>query len=304
MNKPISPTLYYKQAENAPTSPTEVVLSNKLVFPPDLLIGSGVAVFGVPGAGKTNVGALLLEQFGKFYLPMAVFDIEHEYVSLASHLPRCIVATPDNCPSGRDILDYGLQVVYDLQEWEPESAAHLICSTIDDMMQWSEQRPTSDRVPAIVFVDEASYWVPERNGSHLEKETFKLLRDTFSQLGSRGRKRGLTPIVLNQRISTLSKSILGYVQCYILMKQSLDVDLKRYLEYVHSNLADREMKDRIAHFGKGRAIVKLPNGRQANTVFHQRQSQHVSHTPVAQAAINKYAAMPFNPTMTFIPTGN
>jgi len=300
--KSTSNVLYYKQANKSSLVDMQVKLSDTLTFSPDLLIGSGVAAFGVPGAGKTNVGALLLEQLGKFYIPMAVFDVEHEYTSLPNVLPRCIIATPQNCPTGKMILDHGLQVVFDLQAWpDPETQAELICTTIAGMMQWADERPTSERVPAVIFVDEASYWLPERRGTYLEKETFKLLLDTFGQLGSRGRKRGLTPILLNQRISTLSKSILGYIQCYILMKQSLDTDLERYLEYIHGDLTARQIKTRVAAFKMGRAIVKLPDGRQITTTFHERTSEHVSHTPTVESAMNKYAAMPFDASM-FQPT--
>lgn len=38
-------------------------------------------------------------------------------------------------------------------------------------------------------------------------------------------------------------------------------------------------------FEPGRAIIVLPNGQQIKTTFHQRESQHTSHTPTVSAAL-------------------
>jgi hypothetical protein len=274
-------------------------LADNLHVDIDTLLGEAIVGFGLPGSGKTNACALLAEQFGQYFIPQAIFDKEGDYTSLADVLPRGIVATATNYPSGYDILEYGLQVVYDLSTWEsPEDAARLMIRVVGELMVSAEGRPPSARVPALVLLDEASYWLPEKRSQHLEEETFKQLRHIFTELASRGRKRGLAPALFAQRISELAKAVLT-PGIYILMRQTLDTDLKRYMEYVTSTLPAKQIKSRIASFGPGRAIVKLPGGKQHMVTFYERQSEHVSHTPKSQAALEHYASLPFNPDMQF-----
>ena len=84
------------------------------------------------------------------------------------------------------------------------------------------------------------------------------------------------------------------------MRATQDNDLDRYLSYLQrGDLTPQEIKARIAAFKTGQAIITLPGGAQRTVRFHQRQSEHISHTPKVQAALNKYAHMPFNAAMRF-----
>lgn len=272
-----------------------LILSDSLHIPVNDIVGQQIAVFGIPGSGKTNFGALFCEQLSPFLVPMAIFDREGDLLSLVDVMPRGVLATADNCPSGHDILNQGLQVVYDLASWGSDSmAADLIVSIVGGLIEWANKH--KNRVPCLIMLDEANYWLPERRGGvALDKETYKQLHDAFTNVSSTGRKRGLTPCYLCPRISDLSKSVLS-PGVGVFMKATLDTDLSRYLEYVSSaDLTASQLKRRIAAFGRGRAIVTLPGGRQRTVSFHSRVSEHISHTPGVEAALDRYSTMPVPP---------
>ena len=43
------------------------------------LVGRGIAVLGITGAGKTNTAAVLIEELLSNDLPLTIVDIEGEY---------------------------------------------------------------------------------------------------------------------------------------------------------------------------------------------------------------------------------
>jgi len=281
-----------------------VTLSSDFSVELDTLLTQRMVGFGLPGSGKTNLVALLAEQIGQYFIPMVVFCYEGDFLSLVPVLPRGVLATADNCPTGRDILQYGLQVVVDLTSWTTtDTAAQAMCDLLMQLMTYADSWPASERVPCPVFLDEAHKWLPERRGTFLSDEMYKLLQDRFSDLGSRGRKRGLMPALFAQRISLLNKAVM-FPGVYFLLQQTMHADLAMYLEYISPltltdiPLSEKQAKAFIAAFPRGRAVVKLPNGVQKTISLNARKSEHLSHTPTAQAAINRYADMPL-PTLSF-----
>lgn len=261
-------------------------------FQPDIdtVIAEGVIAFGVKGSGKSNLLALFAEQIGRFLLPQIIFDTEREYQSLLHLLPRGVLATASRCPNGADILHKGLQVIVDLHSWQSdETAALAMCQLIDELFAATVALAPSERVPCVVHLDEAAYWLPQEAVTYLSKETRKMVADGFHKLATRGRKQGLTPFLYTQSISEVTKSAIRQAGVKVLMRQTLDIDLSRYCQYIQG--ATSKTKKAIAAFPSGRAIVLLPDGSQHKVQFHQRQSEHVSQTPQAQTALVKFATM-------------
>src|SRR5437762_2720864 len=98
-------------------SDTDVmVLGDTLRIHPDVLIGNGNGIFGsgVQGSGKTSIMVRLLEQASRFHVPMVVFDREGDILSAAGLFPRGVIGTYSSCPTAKDVINGGLQVVYDL----------------------------------------------------------------------------------------------------------------------------------------------------------------------------------------------
>src|SRR6266566_3698727 len=230
----------------------------------DLLTAEGLIAFGVKGSGKSNLLALLL--------------------------PHGVLATAQRCPSGYDIIHKGLQVILDLHSWQSDEAAGLaLCQLLDELFTATNAIAPRDRVPCAIHLDEAGYWLPQEAVSYLSKETRKSLADAFHKLASRGRKQGLTPLLYTQSISEVAKSAIRQAGIKVLMRQTLDVDLTRYCQYIQG--ATPRTKKAIQAYPSGKAIVILPDGSQQRLQFHERESEHKGHTPQAQAALVKFAAL-------------
>jgi len=272
-----------------------ITLSPKLQLNVNDIIGQQLAAFGMPGFGKTNAAVLTCEQIGQYCVPMAIFDKEGDWLSMAGVLPRGMIATRDNCPTGRDILNRGLQVIYDLSTWDSlTSAADMIVGVVNELMSWASARPSHERVPCLIVLDEAHTFLPEKRSATLPKQTYMDLFDAFQAVGSTGRKRGLTPFFVSPKISELNKGVL-YPGLMYFFRATLHTDVARYTEYIHTNdLTPQGLKKLISNLPKGKAIVKLPSGGNTSVKFDKRQSEHTSHTPTVLAALNRYAAMPFD----------
>jgi hypothetical protein len=125
------------------------------------------------------------------------------------------------------------------------------------------------------------------------------MAEAFHLVATTGRKRGLTPVLFTQKISEINKLVLS-PGTYIILRQVVHTDLKRCLDYVErqdifSYMTERQICHFISSLQPGRAIVKLADGRQVIVQFYERESQHISHTPTTQAALNRYGHLPFQP---------
>jgi hypothetical protein len=123
--------------------------------------------------------------------------------------------------------------------------------------------------------------------------------DAFHNVATTGRKRGLTPVLFTQKIGEINKLVLS-PGTYIMLKQVVHNDLKRYLDYIEredifSYMTERQICQFVSSLQPGRAIVKLANSEQKIIQFYERESVHTSHTPQVQAALNRYGNLPFQP---------
>jgi hypothetical protein len=188
----------------------------------DMLVAEGLIAFGIKGSGKSNLVARTAEQLGRFFLPQIILDTEREYHSLVNALPHGIIATANRCPSGYDILHRGLQVVLDLRSWETDEAAALaIVQLVNELFTVANAQAAQDRVPCVIHLDEAAYWIPQESVPYLSKGTRQAMTDAFHRLASRGRKLGLVPFLYTQSISEVGKQSIRQAGIKILMRQTL-----------------------------------------------------------------------------------
>ena len=287
----------------APAPDTNVmVLADNLRVHPDVLIGNGNGIFasGVQGSGKTGIMARILEQASQFHVPMMVFDREGDLLSASALMPRGVIGTYDNCPSARDIIKGGLQVIYDLSTWDSmDERGEFIAYMVNSLYKVVDSLPVSHRTPCLIGLDEASLFLPQRRGETFSVDTYKGMADAFHNVAITGRKRGLTPVLFTQKISEINKMVLS-PGTYIMQKQLVHTDLKRYLDYIERTdifqyMTDRQICQFVSSLQPGRAIVKLADGQQQICQFYPRESVHLSHTPTTQAALNRYANLSFQP---------
>ncbi len=267
------------------------------------LVGLGVVCYGIKGSGKTNFGALLAEQFGQFYIPLVIFDKEGDYTSLVDVLPHGYIAGAPEASRkykpeqflavdmgvaediGEAILESGYQVVFDLRSYPDDIARARIMSTVvQSLMRHAESVPNADRVPCLAFTDEASHWFPQdRSMSFLPTLVQTELLRTFIEMSNTGRKRGIIPAWFDQRPANFDKRLAAESDIYVYMRQRQDVDLKRYANAIGIDLALQAKT-----FEDGEGVVSLPKGEPFLTMFNERKSKHISHTPRAEAAIKRF----------------
>jgi hypothetical protein len=279
-----------------------MVLADNLRIQPDILIGNGNGIFGsgVQGSGKTGILVRILEQASLFHVPMIIFDREGDILPAVEKFPRGIIGTYSSCPNARDIIQGGLQVIYDLSSWPTMDERGLfIAHMVNSLYKVVDALPVSHRTPCLIALDEAALFLPQRRSEIFSVEVYKAMADAFHNVATTGRKRGLTPVLFTQKISEVLKICLS-PGTYIMGKQVVHTDLKRYLDYlertdIFSYMTERQICQFISSLQPGRAIVKLANGEQVIAQFYERESVHTSHTPQVQAALNRYANLSFKP---------
>lgn len=286
--------------QTSPINQDIMILADNLRVHPDVLIGNGNGIFisGSQGSGKTSILVRILEQASQFHVPMVIFDREGDILPAAEKFARGIVGTYDNCPTARNVVQSGLQVVYDLSTWETmDDRGEFISYMVNSLYKVVDGLPISHRTPCLVVLDEAALFLPQRRGEIFSVDTYKAMADTFHNVATTGRKRGLTPILATQKISEISKLVLS-PGTYVMAKQTVHTDLKRYLDYIERQdifqyMTDRQICQFVSSLQPGRAIVKLANSEQKIVQFYERESIHLSHTPTTQAALNRYANLSF-----------
>jgi hypothetical protein len=180
-----------------------------------------------------------------------------------------------------------------------DERGEFIAHMVNSLYKVVDGLPVSHRTPCLIGLDEAALFLPQRRGDVFSVEVYKAMLDAFHNVATTGRKRGLTPVLFTQKISEVNKLVLS-PGTYIMLRQVVHVDQKRYLDYIErqdifSFMGERQICQFISSLTPGRAIVKLANGEQLLVQFYARESVHTSHTPQVIAALNRYSHLQFKP---------
>lgn len=276
----------------------------------DDILGHAIFGVGMRGSGKSNLAALLIEEIGQHHIPMLICDPEEEYVTLPSVLQKqCVIGgpstwgekwqyrdlywevTPENAEEvGYLILDEGWQVVLQIGAYETrELAASIMVSVIKGMFAWADDHDPRKRVPCLIFLDEAQYFLPQNESvSPIAKEEANSLLKTFMDVNARGRKRGLTPAIFTQRIAQVRKEVIAGSEIYFLGRQTMDNDVNRYIDIVGKGKLDPSL---VQTLPQGDFAV-FEGGEVFITHMNERKSEHRSNTPKHAQAIERYANRP------------
>jgi hypothetical protein len=277
----------------------------------DSVLSKRIALFGIPGSGKSNALTVFCEELGKLPVydqaqkrwvevgaPFILADTEGEYDALCSrrYLMRPFYAhaenvTPENAfDFGQQVPEQGLQVVLNLQSYADDNTAALVMiGLIGGLRAWAEaQESSDDRVSCMFILDEVAIWLPQNQGeSILSKEkddTGKTLLNYlhqafFGTVVRRGRKRGIGFLFAGQRIAEVDKRC---IQCdwSILFQQTAENDIERYASLGVPKVIPPAL-------GKGEAFV-IHEGRGRVHQFRRRVVPDHSQTP-GLASLHKYA---------------
>lgn len=278
----------------------DVETRQRFDIPIDYVLGKGVILAGTQGAGKSNTLARIAEQVGKSQMPQIIFDMKREYSSLLDVVPNGIVAghagashelpsrfyelTEQNAAQfARDVMEQGYQAVVDIpsyltQEDGWNTCAHIITAVLNGLMQWSIAQPAHDRLPCLLSFDEAHIWFPERfeMKSLFDQATLAKLNQAAFSIVNMGRSYGYTLLFATQRIANIAKWTIANSQIKVVMRHTLDIDIKRCREEVGSEIAEQHD---IKSLADGYGIVVGLTREPVLVHFDTRASRHDSHTP-------------------------
>jgi len=258
-------------------------------------LATGVLCVAMPGGGKTVTIASFLEQYIKlFHLAVLAFDLEGDLTSIVHSglCPRGMVAGPNDIPSMAYVVKHRVQLVVDLQQCRKpgeefinyDLAGQLIARTVKELLnaQAAIKSAGQEPLPCLLALDETQLWTPQNPPSYLDGKTYKDLLDTLTIVATRGRKYGVVPFLAAQRIAKVHKDIIAGCETRIFGKTDLDVDIKRYREYVSPEVISDQG---IRQLCKGRMVVCM-GGRRLIVQFNDRKSKHTSHSPSLTGALN------------------
>ena len=298
-------------AETAPVDPLSVQLASDLALPLREIAGKAIFIVGMRRSGKTTLGVRIAEELAGHYLPLLWPDLEGDCLSMVDMLPRGKVAghpssydptsalayafepvTVDNAHLlGFTILQEGWQVVLDLASYQSvEEACQVTVQVIGGLFTWANTHPGL-QVPCLVALDEAQRFLPERLSDSIiqDKSVLEALLKAYMDIIAVGGKRGISPLILTQRFAQVNKKIMAQSELFFILRQTMDKDLERCMEFVKKRTATEEQ---ISQFQQGEGVYIGSGGEQFVTRFFKRHSDGSrSHTPQAEAA-RRYADMP------------
>ena len=180
-----------------------------------------------------------------------------------------------------------------------ETRGSFIARMVTSLYNVVDALPMAHRTPCLIGLDEAALFLPQRRGEAFSVDVYKAMAEAFHLVATTGRKRGLTPVLFTQKISEVNKLVLS-PGTYVMLRQVVHTDLKRYLDYIErqdifSYMSERQICHFISGLQPGRAIVRLSTGEQKIVQFYERESQHISHTPQVEAALKRYSNLQFKP---------
>lgn len=292
-------------------TPDAVQLAPDLALPLGEIAGKAIFIVGMRRSGKTTLGVRIAEELAGHYIPLFWPDLEGDCLSMVDMLPRGKVAGhPDTYDPrgelayafepvtvesayllGYTILEEGWQVVLDMGSYQSvEEACQVIVNAIAGLFAWANEHPGL-KVPSLVALDEAQRFLPERLSDSIiqDKAVLEALLKTYMDIIAVGGKRGISPLILTQRFAQVNKKIMAQSELFFILRQTMDKDLERCMEFVKRRTATEEQ---ISQFQQGEGVYIGLGGEQFVTRFFKRHSDGSrSHTPQAEAA-HRYAEMP------------
>lgn len=257
-------------------------------------LGTMSLLCGIRRSGKSNLLAVLVEELGRYGVPVVIFDTEDEYGSLASkkYVPNPVHAgdpgirrespNKDNYVDvdiegayafGQAVLDHRLQAIINLKSWQDDDAAIIMSEIITGMNEWEEARENEDRLPVMVFLDEAQKWLPQNlRDSWLTRDNQGLLHHAFFDIVvARGGKRGFGLVCATQRYSQLNKNVLQS-QWKFLFKQTELIDVDNYRKQGLD-------PDEVTALRQGECFIFSPLVIGFKAIIRKRHSPHLANTP-------------------------
>lgn len=239
-------------------------ISQGLRIPQEYVTQTG-ALLAVRGAGKTNAGRVLAEEFFNAGLPFVAIDPVGSWYGLRSGrdgsalggLPIFIFGgdhgdVPLTRGSGELVADLvveqRLTCVVDLSSFEDESdKKHFL-------LKFARRLYQKNRDPLHLFLEEADDYIPQKpmkDELHLKRAWENIVR--------RGRGRGIGLTIITQRSAVVNKDVLTQVENLFVLRTTGPQDIAAIEGWVKYHKVDQGMLESLSGLDDGEAWVWSPH---------------------------------------------
>ena len=252
----------------------QIDTTNTLKLEANDLVGQRIAILGISGSGKTNTAAVIIEEELTNGIPLSIVDVEGEYWGLKERYDVLVVGSGANvdidvAPAGAAAVAefaarHRLTVVLDLSSFKIDEAFDFLLAYCEKLWEVT----SALRQPYGLVVEEASEFIPQSSSTPL--------KNILKTIASRGRKKGLSLVVVNQRATTLEKNVLTQATLLFLHRVTYPSDIKVYQDIIP--LPARQVEEMVYALGPGQAIALWKH--EVKTVqIRLRHTFHAGATP-------------------------
>lgn len=240
----------------------------------DSVIGKSIAILGIRGSGKTNTAAVIIEELLKYNFPVAIIDIDGEYWGLKEKYEILVVGKGNNVDIELDVIhseaiakffvEKGIPVILDFSNFLMNEIYQFLVNFFKVVWELSGKL----RKPSLIVIEEAHEFIPQ--GIKTE------LKEYIARVALRGRKRGISLLIISQRSAKVDKDTLTQCEILFLHKVIHPVDLNVYKALLP--LPSRDVEGLVSELQVGESIFY--NGKIIQKVrIRKRYTYHAGYTP-------------------------
>lgn len=184
------------------------------------LLTSGLYLQGNSGSGKSGLIRRILEQsFG--LVQQIILDAEGDYSTLRAGFDYAPVSAHVETAESLALKIYEAKVtvIVDMSDLDLPAQQEYVRIFVGAQLLHARRLKPEQRHHALVVLDELQLFAPEQTSA----ESTSVMVD----LGHRGRRLGLHPILATQRLSSVKKDAVSEIPNKLFGRTALDVDQKR-----------------------------------------------------------------------------
>lgn len=190
------------------------------------LVEGRCLVQGFSGAGKSKTLRRIIE-LAHTFTTMVILDIEGEFSNLADHIGAVSVRAADVTAEGLTAValrtrEHRIPLHLDLTDLEPDTRIAKASAFLSGLLSCAREHWKNT---IMVVIDEAHLLAPQVAATSRDADLRRLGVATLTDLCSRGRKRGICPVIATQRLAKLAASVRSELQNVLIGMNVLDRDI-------------------------------------------------------------------------------
>ena len=188
---------------------------------------------GITGSGKSNSAVVIAEELLKAKVRLLIFDTDKgEYTPLKDFFPYIkIIKNSSQTDIIENLTDGGIPHIIDMSGWSGRAERlDYMVEVLEPLYENLKQRKEAgEPIPVVIFLEEASVLIPARHkGYGTARTSQQKINQIIEEIARRGRSRGATLIILDQRPSGLQYDPISQCRNRFLFKVTDDSDIDRY----------------------------------------------------------------------------